>query len=237
MEEKMFRAYLIILILHLGLIFQGCVALEYLDGSSEEEIKRFKMTKEEMRDEMERLKIENAKLQEQINTPREENQRIKDENEKKMASMIDQNERLNEEIDKLKKDRQKISDENQVLTEKLNKPELKYTTASSKSYELKKDIRKSKIKVLSGDGNLNSARKMAKNLRNMGYKIKLIHYASRSSFLRNTVYFAPKFQKEAKRLVLSLGDNAISKPLTWPSVFDLIVVTGKNSPKIVTRKK
>lgn len=237
MEEKMFRAYLIIPILHLCFIFQGCVALEYLDGSSKEEIKEFKMTKEEMRDEMERLKIENAKLQEQMNTSREENERIKDENEKKMAKMRDQTELLKEQRDKLKKDSQRISEESQVLTKKLNKPEVKHETASSKSYELEKDIRKSKIKVLSGDGNLNSAKEMAKKLRNMGYEIKLIHYAPRSNFLRNTVYFAPKFQNEAKRLVLSLGDNAISKPLTWTSVFDVIVVTGKISPKIDTGKK
>ncbi len=64
----MFRAYSIILILPLCFIFQGCAALEYFDGSSKEEIKRFKMSKDEMWNEMEKLKAENADLQGQIDT-------------------------------------------------------------------------------------------------------------------------------------------------------------------------
>lgn len=85
-----------------------------------------------------------------------------------------------------------------------------------------------KLKVLSGDGDLNSAKRMAKKLGNMGYKIRLIDRAPQSNFLRNTVYFALGFQDEAKRLVSSLGDNTILKPLSWFSIFDIIVVTGKN---------
>ena len=90
------------------------------------------------------------------------------------------------------------------------------------------DVTTLKLKVLSGDGDLNSAKKMAKKLRNMGYKIKLIDRAPQSSFLRNTVFFALGFQDEAKRLGFSLGDNTILKPLSWSSIFDIIVVTGKN---------
>jgi len=93
--------------------------------------------------------------------------------------------------------------------------------------ELHEDIQKLRVKVLSGDGDLNSAKEMARKLRNMGYKISLIDYAPRSNFSQNTVYFAAKSQNGAKRLVLSLGGNAICKPITWSSIFDLIVVTGK----------
>ncbi len=89
------------------------------------------------------------------------------------------------------------------------------------------DVATLKLKVLSGDGDLNSAKRMAKKLGNMGYKIKLVDRAPRSNFLRNTVYFASGFQDEAKRLVSSLGNNTILKPLTWSSKFDIIVVTGK----------
>ncbi len=192
----MLRAYLIILILQLGLIFHGCAASKHLDVSSEEEIKKSKMTKDEMWNEMKRLKIENANLQMGIRIVREENQRIRD--------------------------------ENQIVATKLTQLQLKYETLASKSYEVEKEIRKLRMKVLSGDGDLNSAQEMAKRLRQMGYEIELIHYAPRSNFLRNTVYSLPKFQNEAKHLVLSLGRNTIYKPLTWPSIFDLIVVTGKN---------
>ena len=102
------------------------------------------------------------------------------------------------------------------------------TSSSSESYDLVEDMRKTKIKVLSGDGNLDSAKEMANMLRNMGYKTEFIDHASSSSFRRNTVFFAPKFQYEAKRLVSSLGGNTIVRPLSWYSIFDLIIVTGKN---------
>ena len=224
----MSRAYLIIVILHLALIFQGCAPLEYLDGSSEEETRKFKMTKDEMWNEIEKLKAENADLQGQINSLSEENQRIRDENESNMASMRDQNEVLNEQVNRLKEENQRITDDNQLLAKRLAELQLKHETLASGSYELEKDIGKLKIKVLSGDGNLNSAKEMASKLRNMDYKIELIHYAPRSNFLRDTVYFAPKFQKEAERLAFSLGGNTVVKPLSWTSVFDLIAVTGKN---------
>lgn len=233
----MFRTYLIIILLHLGLIFQGCATFEYLDGSSKEEISKFKMTKEEIRNEMDMVKVENVSLQKQIDISRKENQEIRDENKNKMAMMKHNNELLNEQINKIKKEKQRISSENQVLTKKLTEPQLKRETCSSESHELEKNIPELKIKVLSGDGNLNSAKKMAKMLRKMGYKIKFIDSAPRSNFLQNTVYFAPKFQNEAKSLVLNLGNNTIHKPLDWSSIFDLIVVTGEKSLRLVTRKK
>jgi hypothetical protein len=94
-------------------------------------------------------------------------------------------------------------------------------------YEMEKDIGEVKIKTLSGNGDLHSAREMAKKLRKMGYKITAIDFAPRSNFVRNTVYYAPEFQNEARRLVSRLGGNTIVKPLTWSSIFDLIVVTGQ----------
>ena len=231
----MFRIYLIIIILHLGLIFQGCAALEYFDGSSKEEIKKLKMTKEEIFSEMEKLKIENANLKKQINILRKENKAIRDESENKIARMRDKEELLHSQINKSKEENQKISKENQDLYEKIADLRLKYQTLLSKRsrtqkklVEPEKDIRKFKIKVLSGDGDLNFAKEIAKKLRSIGYKIKLIDQAPRSNFLRNTVFFAPRFQNEAKQLASRLDGNTISKALSWSSVFDLIVVTGKN---------
>jgi DNA anti-recombination protein RmuC len=223
----MSRTYLIILILHLGFFFQGCAPLEYLDGSPKEEIERFKMAKVEMWDEMERLKTENVDLQSQINALSEENQRIRDENEKEMAGMRDENEALNEQINRLKEESQRASEESQVLANKLTDLQEESKAISSESDELKRDIGKLKIKVLSGDGNLNSAKDMAKSLMKMGYRVGAILYAPRSDFPQDTVYFAPEFQEDAKQLLPRLGSNAISKPLTWPSTFDLIIVTGK----------
>jgi len=80
--------------------------------------------------------------------------------------------------------------------------------------------------VLSGDGDLNSAEKMAKKLRKIGYSTKSIDYAPRSDFEITTIYFAHNFKDKAKRLKSDLGQNPVLKPLNWSSKFDLIVVTG-----------
>jgi hypothetical protein len=61
----------------------------------------------------------------------------------------------------------------------------------------------------------------------MGYETESIDFAPRFNFSRNTVYFVPEFQDEARRLALNLGGNAILKPLDWYSVFDVIVVASK----------
>ena len=309
----MFRACVIILILQLGFFIHGCTTLEYINGSSKEELKTFKMPKYEMMNEMEKIRAENVNLQRQIdilNTLRKEKQRIIDENEGTIASIRDENQLLNEQIRTLKSESQRIREENesriagvrgenenelarlreenQLLNEQIrtlksesqrireenesriagvrgeNENELarlregnvllseqiknltkenqkvKYENKSlvkiltrqketllSQSNALEKYIQKLKIKVLSIDSK-NSAEKMAKKLNEIGYDIKSISYAPRSKFLRNTVYFTPEFKDEAEQLVVSLGGNTTFKPLNWPSVFDLIVVTGEN---------
>ena len=240
----MFRIYLVILILHLGLIFQGCGALQYFDGTSEE-IKRLEMTNQEISSEMEKFKIENAHFKEQINILSEENNAIRDENANKMVKMSDEKKLLQSQLNTLKEENQKISKENQTLYKNIADLRLKYQTLPSKKlppapYKLAepgKDIGKLKIKALSGDGDLNSAKKIAKKLRDMGYTIKLIDRSPRSNFSQNTVFFAPKFQNEAEQLASRLGDNTISKPLSWSSMFDLIVVTGRNPSGWLTEKK
>ena len=105
----MFRSYSLITIMVLGVFFHGCTTLEYLDGSSEEDVKKIKMSKSEMQDEMQRLEVENEKLQRQIESTKELNQQLRDENEKKLAHVSEQNRSLNQEVDRLKKDHQRIS--------------------------------------------------------------------------------------------------------------------------------
>lgn len=88
------------------------------------------------------------------------------------------------------------------------------------------DLGNLKVKVLSGDGKISSAKQMAKTLIKIGYSVKLTGMAPRSNFAATTVYFAPDYQKEANAMAIQLGGNTISKPLTWPSEFNIIVVTG-----------
>ena len=64
----MFRTYFIvaIFILNSTLLFQGCGALKYFDNSSEGETQKFRMTKDQIWNEKEKLKVENKKLRTQI---------------------------------------------------------------------------------------------------------------------------------------------------------------------------
>ena len=194
----MLKSSSIIILLHILFLFHGCSSFEYSYGNSKNG-RKIEMTKDEMLDEIEKLKIENqrlrTRLRTQINIHNQENQRIKN--------------------------------ENKILETNLAALQNKYDTASSESNELKRDRPKVKMKVLSGDGDLNSAREMSKKLRNMGYETGIIHHALRSDFTHNIVYYKPQYEDIAKRLVLDLWGNTFYKPLTWPSAFDIMVVTGK----------
>ena len=99
---------------------------------------------------------------------------------------------------------------------------IKESPAAGKSAGLK-SIR---MKVLSGEGKIDSAKRMAKRLTAMGYKVESVTMAENADYPANTVYFTEKYKKEAKTLASRLGKNTIVKPLTWKSVFNLIVVTG-----------
>lgn len=103
----------------------------------------------------------------------------------------------------------------------------KAQTAPAKPTTSVRDIKDLKVKVLSGNGDLGSAKQMADALRGKGYTIEIIGFADRSNFTRNTIYYTPSFNEEAKRLASGIGKDTELKLLTWSSVFDLIVVTGK----------
>jgi regulator of replication initiation timing len=222
----MSRSFVITLIVCVGFIFHGCGALEYVDGSSKDEIEKFKMSKEEMWNELKKARNENTQLQDQTRALQKGNQRIRDENEIKIGLIKDQIGSLDKQIVTLQEENQRLTDENKHLSLKLHRCQLAYETSLSEPHE--KAISKIKMKVLSGDGDLNSAKEMAKRLRGAGYTIKIFHHANRADFEHTTVYYLPTFLREAKRLVLLLGEHTIIKPLTWSSAYDLIVVTGNN---------
>lgn len=249
----MFRPYFITLLLALSLMAQGCSAFKYFDNSSEEEIRKHKMSKDEIWRERQGLERQNANLQRQMSAVRRENEDLKGQvsasrREKEnlrrqiniarketpgnnpevqtwMAKMKAQNEYLFTQLNKTKEENQRIRNENRLLASKPGKSPRPTEDLSAQSHPSQKNIRGIKIKVLSGDGNLDSAREMAKKLRKIGYMIKTIH-SSQRKFSRNTIFFAPEFQNEARSLAPSLGGTPVLKPLTWSTIFDLIVVTG-----------
>jgi len=211
------RLFVITLLVCVFFILHGCAVLEKIDGSSKDEIEKFRMSKDEMWTELKKARTENVQLQDQVHALQNEHQ-----------NMRDQNEFLNEQLIELREENQRLADENRALSQKVAPRQAEYGTPLSESNELEKCLRGLRIKVLSGDGDLNSAREMSKRLQEKGCKIETIHYASRSNFSHNTVYSKQKCEHNAKRLVSFLGVDTTYKKLTWPSAYDIIVVTGKN---------
>ncbi len=85
------------------------------------------------------------------------------------------------------------------------------------------------IKVLSGDGDPASAEAMSRRLTAMGYAARPAGLAERENFERHTVYFSPAFEAQAGRIANELGPQSRLKPLTWPSRYGVIVVTGQTN--------
>ena len=212
----MFRACLWVLFLVVVPAFQGCGALEFFQGDSEERAKETASSKEQVSKEITRLKSENIDLKKKVDALKKENEGIRENTLNEIAKAEGKSGVLKEELKNLREQNRKIENENRRLKERLEK------------FKQKGDLRALKIKVLSGDGSLDSAKRMSKRLIGMDYEVRLIGFAPRSNFKKNTVYFAPKFEKEGRALVSHLGADTALKPLTWSSVFDLIVVAVKN---------
>lgn len=226
----MLRAYALILIVYGAFMVHGCAGVDQPDRdvTPKTVAKEPKGTKDELWIDKERLRLENVELQRQIAVLSTENERIVREYENRMDRLKTLNQLLNKEIEELKDENQTAASENRLLKRKLSQLQSRKEPIAHEQKASKADIRSLKIKVLSGDGDLRSAQVMAEKLKKMGYETKAIDLAPQSSFSRDTVYFTSKSQQEAKQLVSRLGGDAVLKPLSWPSVFDLIVVTGRN---------
>ncbi len=83
-----------------------------------------------------------------------------------------------------------------------------------------------RMKVLSGDGRLESARRVAAVLRERGYDVDAVGMAPSKGFEADTVFYADGFEAAAAKVAESLGRGARTRPLTWSSVYEIIVVTG-----------
>ena len=211
----MYRICLVLFFVILSPAFMGCGVFDFLKGDSAEHTKTATVKKDQIQEEVDQLRTENSDLKKRIDLLKNESKSSMDETIREMAKVEDEQKTLNQELAKLREENERIATENASFKEKLQEFQ-------------KKTLGDLKIKVLSGDGDLRSAKSMTKKLLRMDYEIHLVGYAPRSNFKKNTVYFKPDFEKEGKRLVSRLGANTIIKPLTWSSVFDLIIVTGKN---------
>jgi myosin heavy subunit len=223
----------------MALAFPGCAVLDFFRDTSKDETEK-PMTQEEMQKEIKKLSMENTELLNEIEDLRNrylemDQQLIK--LQRNYQEVNQQNKILEErvaelqtidQILKFQHKYQRESEEDDIIEEKPASQPPGDQMPSSQTMSSDKDQWKIKVKVLSGDGDINSAQKIAKRLKGMGYKIENVDYAPRANFKKNIVYFSPNYEEEGKRLVQRLGSNTILKALSWPSSFHLIVVTGKN---------
>ncbi|MBM4271034.1 MAG: hypothetical protein FJ139_02580 [Deltaproteobacteria bacterium] len=231
-------------------VVSGCTMLRYFDDSSSEEIKKFEMSKDQMWNEMKKLRQENESYKQTLGSKREEinqlNRQVADLN-KEVEKMKSEVERMAEVKTKepTKGEVQEAAVTGQIAAVKekevaIEKPEVKEGASQVDAVKKEEvagketavpmkergiDIKNLRVKVLSGTGKMSSARVMAKKLTGMGYRIASVDMAPRKNFTTNTVFYAPDYRNEARDLTARLGENAVCKPLTWSSVFHIIVVS------------
>ena len=98
-------------------------------------------------------------------------------------------------------------------------PKKKPVVSSAKAPELK-------IKILSGDGNISTAKSISNQLKQIGYKNISVDYAPRSNFRANAIYYTQNAKPRADQMADLFEDRPLElRPLTWKSKYDLIVVT------------
>ncbi|MCX5834073.1 MAG: LytR C-terminal domain-containing protein [Deltaproteobacteria bacterium] len=171
---------------------------------------------------------------------------------KEVVSLQQQNKALAEENEQLRQQVQKLSAERQesvgtaesaaaavppekeapkVAEEKIAEPPKEKTAetpqvAPAQPVPEKKDtgLKSVRLKVLSGNGKMSSAKKMAGKLTKLGYKVEVVGMATTPDYATDTVYYKSGFEKKAADMARKLGGRTITKPISWSSVFDIIVV-------------
>ena len=201
------RSLFLVALLALVTVLSGCLVTQSAYVQKEEEVNSLTKNNTELAARSEKLQAENSELKKQLAAKDDLLQKRSEEiarQDAKQAAMVN-------EVDRMK-----------AQQAKSREPDIKETPAAGKSAGIK-SIR---MKVLSGEGKIDSAKRMAKRLTAMGYKVETVGMAESTDYPANTVYFTAKYKKEAKALASRLGRDTIVKPLTWKSVFSIIVVTG-----------
>jgi len=207
---------------------QGCGSFDFLKSDTGDN-PQAEMPESPPQNETERLRMENSSLQQQIAYTKKVSRKSLEECQETLEGTKTEQEALREEIAKLRQANYRMALENKALKEQSRK------TVAGRTWALKREGQTSsrsnkptplKIKVLTGDGDLDTARQMTKKLMKLDYDIRHIGYAPRSDFKKNIIFFKPSSKKTGTRLLSELGGNTVMRPLTWSSMFDIIIVTG-----------
>lgn len=81
-----------------------------------------------------------------------------------------------------------------------------------------------RIKIVSGDGMPLSAKQLSMQMKDMGYNVDRVDVAP-FDFDKPTVFYAPGFKGSAESLAQDVKAIGGVKPLTWKSIYDIIVVS------------
>jgi len=235
----MFQRLLMIFVLAVCMSLFGCSTMKYLDGSSDEDMEKFRISKDALWNEVKKLKQDRETSEQVIQNKQAEIDRLN----QQMTNLNEGIEAAKKETETLKKELHQAVVEAKKDTARADGEDRIADNLTSPLQEKSADIEKKdavqpsvtekgiepkmvKVKVLSGNGKISSAKALSVKLAALGYKVENIGMALRSNFNVNTVYYAPDYQKEAQRMAVQLGSDSISKPLTWSSAFHIIVVTG-----------
>jgi len=213
--------YLISVCLISVCLLSGCGALRYFDGSSDAEIKKFSMSKKELQKEVENLQSGHEALRKVVS---QQQSRIETFEEKDRANLKAISEEQTR-IESLEKEKNDILEENRQLKAAAAEKEVVRVEQLTQEKTQAAAVKELRIKVLAGNGGLPAARKMSKKLQDLGYKVERLDRASATHYKSDTVFYAKDSEKGARELADRLGSETVVKPLTWPSMFDIIAVT------------
>ncbi len=202
----MYTRALCIFTLVFCLAISGCSTLGFFDKSSKDDLERSKASIARLNDQLTDLNKEMDTLKKEVQQLKEEAQKEEEEGALTEQTGTVAEKQIQEDVIESKAEKKGATEDQPAIRGK----------------EI--DINTLKVKVLSGNGKLSSARYMSKKLVEMGYKVADIDLGPRKDFTVNTIYFAPDYQKEARQLAARLGSKTVCKPLTWNSIFNIIVV-------------
>lgn len=139
---------------------------------------------------------------------------------------------MNAQIDKLSNinlgDDVVVDDEMRFIEQEISRISSRLMDMESVSSPGGMEVRKPPmtVKVLTGTGDIRSAKLLANALRSSGYEVAVVDYSA-SEIYQNSVFYSSGFRNEALNLARIMGKDTIIKPMTWNSIFKLIVVKGR----------
>jgi hypothetical protein len=223
----MMRRVSMVFVVIFCMAISGCAAMRNFDGSLDKDIKKLKQdneacqsTLQDREGELDQLNKQVSSLSREVETLKSEMQQTKGAMQKDLVKAAGGDQSLEEKRGELSGSGHKgVRQDQKSDAEKKADTQTEAVVQGIESKALK-------LKVLSGNGKISSAKSMSERLNQMGYRVESTGLASRSNFPVITVYYAPDYRNEAQHLAVQLSRGAISAPLTWPSTFHVIVVTG-----------